>query len=83
MLFLIVIIHILICIILNVLSVLSVHTAFYIYFCSRIHVSASEPRCSIILVHVMCLTFISTHVYLIIKFNSIQELGGTFIVCLS
>jgi len=49
MLFLIVLIHILICI---VLIVLSVHTVFYIYFCTRIPVSASELRGSIILVHV-------------------------------
>jgi len=67
MLFLIVLIHIPIYI---VLIVLSVHTVLYIYiyiyicFCTRIPVSASEPRCSIILVHVICvMTFISTHVY--------------------
>jgi len=45
MMFLIVLIHILMCI---VHIVLSVHTVFYIYFCTRIPVSASEPRCSII-----------------------------------
>jgi len=71
MLFLIVLIHILICII---LFVLSVHTVLYIYFCTRIPVSASEPRCSIFLVHVICLIFISTHVYfdnsIQIQFNS-------------
>jgi len=39
MLILIVLIHILIC---NVLIVLSVHTVLYIYFCTRIPVSASE-----------------------------------------
>jgi len=60
MLILIVLIHILICV---VLTVLSVHTVLYIYFCTRIPVSASEPRCSIILVHVICLTLVSTHVY--------------------
>jgi len=60
MLILIFLIHILICI---VLIVLSVHTVFYIYFCTRIPASASEPRFSIILVHVICLTFISTHMY--------------------
>jgi len=38
------------------------HTVLYI-LCTRIPVSASEPRCSIILVHVICLTFISKHVY--------------------
>jgi len=66
-----VLIHILICII---LIVLSVHIVFHIYFCTRIPVSASEPRCSIILVHVICLTFVSTHVYFDnkIQFNSIQ-----------
>jgi len=42
-LILIVLIHIHTCI---ALSVLSVHTVFYIYFCTRIPVSASEPRCS-------------------------------------
>jgi len=63
---LIVLIHILICI------VLSVHTVFYIYFFTRIPVSAYEPRCSIILVHVVCLTFVSTLVYFDnkIQFNS-------------
>jgi len=68
MLILTVLIHILIYI---ALIVLSVHTVFYMYFCTRIPVSASEPRCSIILVHVICLTFVSTHT-LIIKFTSIQ-----------
>jgi len=70
MLIVIVLIHILICI---VLIVLSVHTVFYIYFCTRIPVSASEPRCSIILMHVICITFISKHVYFDnkIQFNSI------------
>jgi len=74
MLIVIVLIHILICIVLIVLIVLSVHTVFYIYFCTRIPVSASEPRCPIILAHVICLTFISTHVYCDnkIQFNSIQ-----------
>jgi len=70
MLILIILIHCLICI---VLIVLSVHTDFYIYFCKRMPVSASEPRCSIILVHVICLNFVSTHVYFDnkIQFNSI------------
>jgi len=42
----------------------------YIYF---IPVSASEPWCFIILVHVICLTFVSRHVYFDnkIQFNSI------------
>jgi len=42
---------------------------------TRIPVSASEPRCSIISVYVICL-LIDFHVYmctLIIKFNSIQK----------
>jgi len=60
MLILIVLIHILICI---VLIFLMVHTVFYIYLCTRIPVRASEPWCSIILVHVICLNFVSTHVY--------------------
>jgi len=69
MLFLIVLIHILICI---VLIVLSVHPVFLYIFCTRTPVSVSEPRCSIILVHVICLTFISTHVKFDnkIQFNS-------------
>jgi len=72
--FLSVFILILICI---VLIVLSVHTVSYIYFCTRIPVSASEPRFSIIsvqVIYVYWLTFISTHVYLdnTIQFNSIQ-----------
>jgi len=37
-----------------VLIILNVHTALYI-FCTRIPVSASEPRCSIISVHFICL----------------------------
>jgi len=47
----------------------------YIYFCTRIPVSASAPRCSIILVHLICLTFVSTHVYFDnkIQLNSIQS----------
>jgi len=69
MLILIVLTHILICI---VLIVLSVHAVFYIYFCTRIPVSASKPRCTIILLHVICLTFVSTYVYFDnkIQFNS-------------
>jgi len=60
MLILIVLIHILIC---AVLLVLSVHTVFYI-FCTSISGCASDPRCYIILLQVIiCLTFISTHVY--------------------
>jgi len=35
---------------------------FYIYFCTRIPVSASAPRCSIITVHVICL-LIDFHIY--------------------
>jgi len=71
MLILIVLIHILICI---VFIILSVHTFIYIYFCTRIPVSASEHRCSIILVHVICVTFVFTHLYFDnkIQFNSIQ-----------
>jgi len=53
-----------------VLIVLSV----YIYFCTRIGlpVSASEPRCSIISVHFICL-LIDFHIYLhiSIQLNSI------------
>jgi len=81
MLLLIVLILILICI---VLIVLSVHTAFYIYFCTRIYVSASEPRCSIILVHVICLTLISAHVHFdnTIQFNSIQYIVAFFNWCI-
>jgi len=50
---------------------------FYIYFCTRIPVSASEPRCSIISVHFICLYFDRLsyqHVRRtsIIKFNSIS-----------
>jgi len=66
--FLIFLIHIIIFI------VLRVHIYGFIYFCRRIPVSASEPRCSIISVHVICL-LIDFHIYmctLIIKFNSIQ-----------
>jgi len=70
MLILIVLIHILICIVLIVL----VYIILYIYFCTRIPVSASEHRCSVILVPVICLTFVSTHVHFDnqIQFNSIQ-----------
>jgi len=77
MLFLIVLIHILICI---VSIVLIVHTVIYRYFCTKIPVSASGPRCSIILVHVICLTLISTHVYIDnkIQFNSIMYIIAEF-----
>jgi len=69
MLILVVLIHILIFI---VFIVLSVHTVLYIYFCTKIPISAAEPKCSIILVHVICLTFVSTNVYCDnkIQFNS-------------
>jgi len=49
---------------------------FYIYFCTRIPVSASEPRFSIISVHAICL-LTDFHIYMcavIIKFNSIQSI---------
>jgi len=66
--FLIVLIHIIIFI------VLRVHIYGFIYICVQgIPVSASEPRCSIISVHVICL-LIDFHIYmctLIIKFNSL------------
>jgi len=64
--FLTVLIHILI------FSVLSVHIYCFIYLCTRIPVSASEPRFSSISVHVICL-LTDFHIYmctLIIKFNS-------------
>jgi len=38
-----------------ILIVLSVHTVLYIFLCKRIPASASESRCSIILVHFICL----------------------------
>jgi len=86
MLILIVLINIIICI---VLIVLSVHTVLYIYFWTRIVVetetSASEPRCSIILVHVICLTFVSTHVYFDNKIQFNQYVGLTayrYAICL-
>jgi len=41
--------------------VLSVHIVFYINCCTGIPISASEPRCSIVLVHVICLTFVYLH----------------------
>jgi len=60
--------------ILIVLIVLSVHTVLYIS-CTRIPVSASEPRCSIISVHFICLLVdfrIYTYHTLILKFSSIK-----------
>jgi len=68
-LILIVLIHILICI---VLIVLSFHTVF-IYIFVQGYLPLSLYRCSIILVHVICLTFVSRHVYFDtkIQFNSI------------
>jgi len=41
--------------ILIVLIAPNVHTVSYIFFVKKIPVSASEPRCSIISVHFMCL----------------------------
>jgi len=68
--FLIVLIHILIFI------VLSVHIyCLYIFLYKGTRVSTSEPRCSIISMHVIFL-LIDFHIYmctLIIKFNSIQS----------
>jgi len=40
-------------------NVCNIMYVFYIYYFTRIPVSTSEPRCSVILVHVICLTFVS------------------------
>jgi len=76
--FLIVLIHIIIFIVLRV----HIYDFIYIYFCTRIPVSASEPRCSIISVHEIC-PLIDFYIYmctLIIKFNSIHNNVRLFIL---
>jgi len=48
----------------------------------RIPVSASEPRCSIIFVHVIGQTFVSTHVYFdnTIQFNTVVVLQTLHVI---
>jgi len=73
MLISIVLIHILICI---VFIFPTVHTVFInIFLYKDTCYSASEPRCSTILVHAIWQTFISTHVYFDnkIQFNSLYS----------